>query len=151
MALRAILLSLSLFLISGPTNAFDYQLTDLNGKVHRASDHKGKFLIINFWATWCDPCIHEMPELEKFYQANRERASVWGVTFESTGKQKVIDFVKHLGVTFPILGYGQDPKTGYATVTVLPTTLIVDRNGLFLHKFEGPITAVDIEQIINNI
>ena len=130
--------------------AFDYQLEGLDGKIHRASDHKGKFLVINFWATWCDPCIYEMPELEKFYQTNGDRATVWGVTFENTDKQKVIDFVNHLGVTFPILGHGQDPKTGYATVTVLPTTLIVDREGLFLHKFEGPITAVDIEQIIKD-
>ena len=147
MILRPLILLLILF--TGSAKAFDYQLQDLNGKVHRASDHKGKFLVINFWATWCDPCIREMPELEKFYQENRDDAMVWGVTFESTGKQRVIEFVNHLGVTFPILGFGQDPKTGYATVTVLPTTFIVDREGLFLHKFNGPITAADIEQVIN--
>ena len=106
--------------------------------------------MINFWATWCPPCVHEMPELEKFYQTNRDHADVWGVTFEDTDKQQIIDFVERLGVTFPILGHGQDPKTGFAKVTVLPTTLIVNRDGLFLHKFEGPITAVDIEQIIKN-
>ena len=130
--------------------AFDYTLEDLDGKIHRASDHKGKFLVINFWATWCEPCVYEMPELEKFHQQNRDRAAIWGVTFENTDKQKIIEFVEQLGVTFPILGHGQDPKTGYATVTVLPTTLIVDREGLFLHKFEGPITAIDIELILNN-
>ena len=147
MPVRPLLILLLLF--AGSANAFDYQLEDLDGKLHRASEHKGKFLVINFWATWCEPCIYEMPELEKFHRENRDRAAVWGVTFESTEKQKIIEFVDRLGVTFPILGHGQDPKTGYATVTVLPTTLIVDREGLFLHKFEGPITAVDIEQILN--
>ena len=148
MPIRPILVLLVLF--AGPAMAFDYTLEDLDGNIHRASEHKGKFLVINFWATWCDPCIYEMPELEKFYQTNRDRATVWGVTFEGTDKQKIADFVEHLGVTFPILGHGQDPKTGFATVTVLPTTLIVGRDGLFLHKFEGPITAVDIEQIIKD-
>ena len=145
---RAILIFFSLLLVTAPALSTDYQLKDLHGKVHRVSDYRGKFLIINFWATWCDPCIHEMPELEKFYQANRNDAMVWGVTFESTGRQRVIEFVKHLGVTYPILGFGQNPETGYGSVTVLPTTFVIDRKGLFLHKFEGPIIAADIEKVI---
>lgn len=126
----------------------DYQLQDLNGNVHRVSDHRGKFVVINFWATWCAPCLHEMPELERFYQANRERAVVWGVTFERSGKDKLIEFVEQLGVSYPILGFGQDPLTGYGHVTVLPTTFIIDRKGLFMQRLEGPITAADLENAI---
>ena len=85
-----------------------------------------------------------MPELERFYQQNRERAQVWGVSFEDGDKALIRDYVDRLGVTFPILGYGQDPLTGYGEVRVLPTTFIIDPDGLFRHRFEGPITAADI-------
>ncbi len=127
---------------------FDYQLRDLDGKLHRVSDHRGQWLVINFWATWCPPCIHEMPELERFYQANKPRALVWGVTFEDTPREKIVEFVEKLGVTYPILGHGQDPLTGYGRVTVLPTTFVINPDGLFHHRFEGPIAANQIEEVI---
>ena len=129
-------------------NSNDYELRDMDGNTHRVSDHRGKWLVINFWATWCAPCIAEMPELEKFYQHNKDRAQVWGVTFEDTDKARILDFVEKLGVSYPILGYGQDPLTGFGHVTVLPTTFIIDRDGKFLHRFEGPISAPDIDRVI---
>ena len=123
---------------------FDYQLRDMDGRLYRASDYQGKWLVINFWATWCAPCIKEMPELERFYQQYGESAQVWGVTFEDSGKANIIEFVERLGVSFPILGYGQDPLTGYGEVRVLPTTFVINPEGLFQRRFEGPITAQDI-------
>ncbi len=132
----------------GADSSTDYALRDMNGKVHRVSDYRDKWLVINFWATWCAPCIAEMPELERFYQENRTRAQVWGVTFEDTDKARILEFVEKLGVTYPILGYGQDPLTGFGSVTVLPTTFVIDRDGKFLHRFEGPIDARDIEKVI---
>ena len=129
--------------------ADDYQLRDLDGKLHKVSDHRGKWLIINFWASWCAPCLAEMPELERFYQQNKSRALVWGVTFEDSDKARILEFVETLGVTYPILGYGQDPLTGYGWVKVLPTTFVIDRKGLFFHRFEGPISAQDIADVID--
>jgi peroxiredoxin len=127
----------------------DYELRDMDGKLHRVSDNRGKWLIINFWATWCPPCIAEMPELERFYQQNSSNAQVWGVTFEDTDKAKIRQFIEQLGITYPVLGYGQDPLTGFGTVTVLPTTFVIDKQGLFFHRFEGPITAQDINAVID--
>jgi thiol-disulfide isomerase/thioredoxin len=60
---------------------FDYQLRDMDGRLYKVSDYRGKWLIINFWATWCAPCLKDMHDLERFYQQNRERAQVWGVSF----------------------------------------------------------------------
>jgi len=127
----------------------DYELRDLDGKSHRVSDNRGKWLIINFWATWCPPCIQEMPELERFHQQNISSAQVWGVTFEDTDKAKIRQFIEQLGITYPVLGYGQDALTGFGTVTVLPTTFVIDKQGLFFHRFEGPITAQDITAVID--
>ena len=131
------------------SESVDYGLRDLDGKLHRVSDYRGKWLVINFWATWCPPCIAEMPELQRFYQQNKSTAQVWGVTFEDTDKAKIRQFIKQLGVTYPILGYGQDPLTGFGTVSVLPTTFVIDQQGLFFHRFEGPVTAQDIIEVID--
>ncbi len=129
----------------------DYQLKDMDGNIHRVSDNRGKWLVINFWASWCPPCIKEMPEIERFYQENKTTAQVWGVTFEDSDKEKIQQFVAQLGVTYPILGYGQDPLTGFGDVNVLPTTFVIDPDGLFFHRFEGPITAQDIINIIPSL
>ena len=149
--IRLFILSL-LIGVTGPTIAeeqADYQLKDLDGVVHKVSDLKGKWLVMNFWATWCPPCIKEMPELESFYQNHPDTAEVWGVSFEMTDPSDIKSFVESLNVTYPILGNGQEPKTGYGTVKVLPTTFIIDRDGKFLHRFEGPITEQDIVEVIN--
>ena len=151
MQIRTLFLSLILGLnttVVFANETEDYELRDLDGNTHRVSDYRGRWLIINFWATWCPPCIKEMPELERFYQENKTTAHMWGVTFEDSDETKIREFIKRLGVTYPILGHGQDPLTGFGTVTVLPTTFIIDPKGLFFHRFEGPITAQEITDAI---
>ena len=150
MTSKAILASLLLLLQAAPGAAetYDFQLYDLDDELHRVSDHRGKWVVINFWASWCAPCIHEMPEFERFYRAHKSSAQVWGVTFENSDKDKIIEFVKQLGVTYPILGYDQDPLTGYGEVNVLPTTFVINPEGLFHYRFEGPITAQHIVDVI---
>ena len=130
------------------TEQFDYVLRDLDGVEYRASDSIGKWLVINFWATWCAPCVAEMPELQQFHQTRRDQADLWGVTFEDTDIEAIRAFITRLGVTYPILGYGQDPETGYGPVRVLPTTFVIHPDGRFHHKFEGPITAHDLVEIM---
>lgn len=153
--MRLFYLTLLLFSLAlpGPGLASepDYQLKDFDGKLHSVSDHRGKWLVINFWASWCPPCIKEMPEFEKFYQSYPDKAHVWGVTFENSGKDAILAFVDRIGVSYPILGYGQDPLTGYASVNGLPTTFIIDPKGLFYHRFQGPVTAQQIANIIPDL
>ena len=151
MRYRKLIITLLLCLLSLATSAddiFDYQLHDLNGQLHRASDSRGKWLVINFWATWCAPCLKELPELERFHQQHKDTADLWGVTFEDTDKASIIEFTERLGISFPILGYAEDPLTGYGEVRVLPTTFLINPEGLFQHRFEGPITAQDINDEI---
>ena len=129
---------------------YDYRLRDLDGVEYRASDSLGKWLVINFWATWCLPCLKEMPELERFYQQHRQRVDLWGVTFEDSDIDAIRSYVERLGVTYPILGFGQDPKTGYGNVRVLPTTFVIDPQGKFHYKFEKPITARELEAVLQH-
>jgi peroxiredoxin len=127
----------------------EFELTDLDGHPQRLSEQRGKWVIINFWATWCPPCIHEMPELEAFYRAhNNGNATVWGVTFEDTPAELIREFVADLDVTYPIMGLGHDPVTPFGRVKVLPTTFVIDPAGEFARRFEGPVTAAQLERAI---
>ena len=127
----------------------DFVLNDLEGKEYRVSDYRGKWIVMNFWATWCPPCIHEMPELQAFHTEHKDTdAVVWGITFEEISKADLRKFLKKVNVTYPILGYGQNPDTGYGKVNVLPTTFLIDPAGKFFRRFEGPITQAHLEQAI---
>jgi hypothetical protein len=84
-----------------------------------------------------------------FYQQHKTTALVWGVTFEDSDRDRILEFVERLGVSYPILGLGQDPLTGYGEVRVLPTTFLINPEGLFQHRFEGPISAQDIIEEID--
>jgi thiol-disulfide isomerase/thioredoxin len=99
----------------------DSSLRDLDGNLRRVSDYRCRWLVINFRATWCPPCVHEMPELERFYRENRSRATVWGLTFEDTDIAKIREFADRRGVSHPILRYGQDTPAGYGGVQGSPT------------------------------
>ncbi len=145
---RGLVLALLLAGAAGNVHA-DYVLRDLDGREHRLSDLQGKWVVINFWATWCPPCIEEMPALEAFHQAHKDRdAVVWGVNFQDAPAQELRAFVERLGVTYPILGQGQSPVTPFGTVKVLPTTFVVDPEGKFARAFQGTVTVADLEAVI---
>ncbi len=128
----------------------DYVLPDLDGNLHSLAAQKGKWLVLNFWATWCAPCIHEMPELQAFYESNIDVVTVWGVTFEETPIEAIREFVEKLKVTYPIVGREGDPITPYGQVRVLPTTFIVDPEGKFHRRIEGLVRASQLESISRN-
>jgi hypothetical protein len=83
--------------------------------------------------------------------AEKDTAQLWGVTFEDTDKASIIEFTERLGISFRILGHGEDPLTGYGEVRLLPTTFLINPGGLFQHRFEGPTTAQNITYEIERV
>jgi len=128
----------------------DYSVTDLDGNPHSLSQYRGKWIVLNFWATWCAPCLREMPDLEVFYQNNKNaNATVLGVTFEATPVDEIRRFVDRIKVTYPILESGGDPSTPFGTVRVLPTTFLIDPAGVLYRKIEGSVTAGQLQTAID--
>lgn len=110
-------------------NAPDFTLKALDGSNLRLAEQKGDIMLINFWASWCGPCIQEMPALDKLAQKYQPLGvQVWGVNVESdsTAAKAYLNKVK---VAFPILFDVDNSVSKAYQVDAMPTTVILDKDG----------------------
>ncbi len=106
----------------------EFVLPDLSGAPVRLSDHEGKVILLNFWATWCPPCRAEMPSMETLYQAYRNQGLViLAISSDRAGRSVVESFVQDRGVTFPILLDPDGEVFAQYGVRGLPTSYLLDR------------------------
>ena len=142
--LTACLLVLGLFFVASaqaePESnlAPDFTLETPDGKQRSLDDYRGRYLVINFWATWCGPCKMEMPSLEALYRRFGERKlTVLGISNDPFGARVVEPFVDAHNLSFPVL---LDPKQKISKrfgVNSLPTTFLIDPEGHILGVLSG--------------
>lgn len=127
------------------TKAPDFTLKNLNGKDVSLSSLKGRVVLLNFFATWCPPCIIEMPSFNRLYNEMKSRGlEVVAVsTDRSIGDVK--DYANKKGLNFQILFDGGRAVTRLYKVFSMPTTFLIDRNGIILEKFFGEYDWTDTE------
>ena len=115
--------------------AYDFTFTDVNGKVHRLSDFRGKVVIVQFFGTYCPPCRAEMPVLDKIYRDYKGKVVVIGLSVDYTGAppEKLKPFVEKMGVSYlvgPATDKAWDEYAGRITgLDSIPQTYIIDKNG----------------------
>jgi peroxiredoxin len=128
----------------------DFSLPDTHGKIHTLSQYAGKWVIINYWATFCPPCIQEIPELTAFYNKHKDRdAVVLGVDFEDISLPWLKDFMESVSMSYPVLR--TDPSqhvTPFGIVVALPTTFIISPAGELVGNQFGALTVADLEAFI---
>jgi thiol-disulfide isomerase/thioredoxin len=120
------------------TPAPNWELTDLNGKLVKFSDFRGKVIILDFWATWCGPCRVEIPhfvELQKQYED--KGLAVIGVSLDEQGPETVKKFVKQIGVNYPIVIGNHKIVEAYGGIDAIPTTFVIDRQGHIVSRHLG--------------
>lgn len=128
----------------------ELSLPGLDGKVHNLSDYRGKWVLVNYWATWCPPCLEELPELEVFHSNNSEtRAVVLGVNMEDISEKRLRSFVEEQFLSYPILLATAQPTESIGSVPGLPTSFLVNPAGAVVARQVGPITAEAIERYID--
>ncbi|HSF29592.1 MAG TPA: TlpA disulfide reductase family protein [Candidatus Tectomicrobia bacterium] len=121
-----------------PSEAPDFTLTTLQGRPAQLREFKGKLVLLNFWATWCAPCLHEMPSMERLYQTFKSSEFVLlAVSMDRQGGAVARPFVDNLQITFPVLLDTTLEVGRQYGVRGLPTTYLIAPDGLLIGAVIG--------------
>jgi thiol-disulfide isomerase/thioredoxin len=124
--------------------AADFSLEDLTGDMYTLSELRGKWVIVNFWATWCVPCRVEMPEFEAIYEKYSGQLEILAIN-DNEPVELVADYRDELGLTFPLLlNPSRETLTDYK-VLGLPITVIVNPDGLLVWQRFGGLDLGEFE------
>ena len=150
--------ALMFFALLSLTNAqakerFDVEFVDMQGNPVKLSDFKGKWVVVNIWATWCPPCIKEMPDLTFFHEKHKEdKAIVLGVNFERSSVEKINNFTEELMISFPIVRFANvdlnGNRTPFGPLRGLPSTYMVSPTGEVVAGRAGLVDQKVLEEFI---
>ena len=124
----------------------DYRLVD--GSSGKLDDFLGRWLIVNYWADWCPPCIKEMPELENFYNDNEDRALVLTYNFDRLEGEELQSQIIRFKVNVPSILTDPGILFGWEAPPSLPATYIINPEGILIHTLIGPQTQESLEALI---
>lgn len=135
---------------TGATEISQFALKDLTGKAHRLADHKGKWVLINYWATWCPPCLEEIPDLVNLYDQYKDsRLVVIGVAFDYKSTLEVTRFVDDMLISYPVVLGTPEIATQFGASSILPTSFIFNPEGQLVKTRHGMISRQEIERLIS--
>ena len=158
----SILITLVIFLISIlqtnnknslklPRKAVYFKLPKIDNLKDSLSlnDLKGKIIILNFWASWCEPCKEEAEELNKIYEHLKDSIILIGINIWDK-RENALEFIKNFNLKFLNLYSKDNPISVDYGITGVPETIVIDKQGNIIYHFKGPINEKIISEIISN-
>jgi thiol-disulfide isomerase/thioredoxin len=130
----------------------NFSLTDTNGTVHTHKTTRGKYLMVNFWATWCPPCLKEIPAFVEFYEQNQDKVLILGLDYEQANSQAIEEFTQGFMVNYPIVlfdGKNAEQFTKFGEVIGMPTTYIYNPEGKLVDFRMGEMDIQSLEKAIS--
>ena len=135
-----------------PVPELNFELRDIKGNIFTEKNTKGKYLVINFWASWCTPCLKEIPAFVEFYKENSGHVEILGLDFEPVNVEVINEFVERFSINYPIILYSHINDTEFnkfGEIVGMPTTIIYSPEGELLQTFMGEITVEDLNKYIS--
>lgn len=128
--------------------ADDFVLQDTQGQLQRLGDYRGKWVLVNFWATWCPPCLAEVPELVALHNAHRNKdLIIIGISMDST-PESVADFAKRKKISYPLVLGSEKIAQQIGKVEVLPTSFLFGPDGRLVTTQAGELTRESVEAFL---
>jgi len=128
----------------------DFTLPDIDGQMHSLSDYRGKWVIVNFWATWCAPCIKEIPQLSELSKmTDPVQPVVIGIDFEEVDEAYLRQFMERFNMDYLVLRVGDAPLIPFEPLKGIPTTFIVSPQGNIVFTKVGAVTGQQLLDELN--
>ncbi len=127
----------------------DFSFYDMKGITHKFSDYRGKWVLVNYWATYCSPCRAEVPDIEEFYRANKSKFIVLGMDAGGTDDASINAFKKEFDITYPLIPAQESTLLAFGFIMGIPTSFIVSPTGEIVNTTVGLITYDDLDFYIN--
>ena len=120
----------------------------LDGGNFDLAQHAGKWVIVNFWATWCSPCLKELPDISAFVAAHKDKVAAIGMDFEDADKADIEKFLKTHPLSYPVAIVDVDnPPKDFGAPKGLPNTFVIAPDGHLAKTFLGPLQAKDLSDV----
>ena len=147
-AYKRCILPLFLVFFTSSAIAFELQVKDYDGQSYDLKNYRGKWLILNYWATWCPPCLKEIPMLSDYHEAN-ENVKVFGLHYERPiSKDKLDNFVDTYLISYPIIPMTRDIIQQLGDAKALPMTVFISPDGKIHKKYVGLLTKKFLDKVI---
>lgn len=136
--------------LTGPAKIFKLDDVRDGAEPVRLLDYAGTPVVLNFFGSWCPPCLREMPDLQAVSERYRGKVAVIGVTFQDT-RPEALDVLRRAGVTYPA-GWDPDSEVGVAyALSKMPTTVFISKDGTLLERAEKELSEQQLDSIIERL
>ncbi|MCK5726403.1 MAG: TlpA family protein disulfide reductase [Thiotrichaceae bacterium] len=128
--------------------AEDFTFKDIKGQSHKLSDYRGKWVLANYWGTYCSPCLEEIPDLIKFTNKHKKEVAILGFDAGGSDLPDLITFSKRYKINYLVAPVQESTINAFGILMVIPTTYIIDPNGELVDKVLGIVDLESIEDLM---
>ena len=126
----------------------NFGFKDINGHYHRFSDFKGKWVIVNYWSTYCGPCIAELPALKRIAAQYKGKVVVLGMDAGETPDHEMKQFIRQRGINYTVVPTQDSSMFALGLIYGVPTTFIVSPQGRIVDTHMGAITVQQMQRFV---